>query len=84
MCTGILARGYWGAPGHNAIVTDAAGADWIVYPAVDPVWPLQDEVAFVRRPMLLDRLSWRDGWPFLESGEPSSGLTTKPTVTRDP
>ena len=28
-------RGHWIAPGHNSVVTDAAGQDWIVYHAVD-------------------------------------------------
>ena len=28
-------RGHWIAPGHNSIVTDRAGQDWIVYHAVD-------------------------------------------------
>ena len=77
----ILAAGYWGAPGHNAIVTDDAGADWIVYHAVDPARPLQDGIPFVRRPMLLDRLSYRDGWPFVENGQPSTGLRLRPDVT---
>ena len=28
-------RGRWIAPGHNSIITDAKGQDWIVYHAVD-------------------------------------------------
>ena len=28
-------RGQWIAPGHNSIVTNSAGHDWIVYHAVD-------------------------------------------------
>ena len=26
-------RGYWLAPGHNSVITDAAGQDWLVYHA---------------------------------------------------
>jgi arabinan endo-1,5-alpha-L-arabinosidase len=58
--------GYWFAPGHNSIVTDAAGTDWIVYHAVDTRRPREkptDEVN-TRRVMLIDRIEWRDGWPY--------------------
>lgn len=55
----------WIAPGHNSIVTDRNGQDWIAYHAVD-VNRLRekptDEVN-TRRIMLLDRIEWRDGWP---------------------
>jgi arabinan endo-1,5-alpha-L-arabinosidase len=58
--------GHWFAPGHNSIVTDAAGQDWIVYHAVDTRRPREkptDEVN-TRRVMLIDRIVWRDGWPY--------------------
>lgn len=57
--------GYWFAPGHNSIITDAAGQDWIVYHAVDTRRPREkptDELN-TRRVMLIDRIVWRDGWP---------------------
>jgi arabinan endo-1,5-alpha-L-arabinosidase len=56
---------HWLAPGHNSIVTDAAGTDWIIYHAVDVNRPREkptDEVN-TRRVMLIDRIEWRDGWP---------------------
>lgn len=67
-------RGYWIAPGHNSIVTDAAGQDWIVYHAVDARRPREnaaDEVN-TRRVMLIDRIAWVDGWPTIDgpSAEP--------------
>jgi arabinan endo-1,5-alpha-L-arabinosidase len=71
-----------GAPGHNAVVADDAGADWIVYHAVDPARPLQDEVGFVRRPMLIDRLRYHDGWPVVEGGEPSVDRVARPVIAR--
>jgi arabinan endo-1,5-alpha-L-arabinosidase len=55
----------WLAPGHNSIITDAAGTDWIVYHAVDVRKPREkptDELN-TRRIMLIDRIVWRDGWP---------------------
>jgi arabinan endo-1,5-alpha-L-arabinosidase len=61
----------WIAPGHNSVVTDAAGQDWLVYHAVDVNRPRQkpsDEV-YTRRVMLIDRIAWRDGWPVI--GGPS-------------
>jgi arabinan endo-1,5-alpha-L-arabinosidase len=61
-------RGRWFAPGHNSIVTDAAGQDWIVYHAVDSRHPREkatDEVN-TRRVMLIDRISWIGGWPVID------------------
>jgi len=58
--------GHWFAPGHNSIVTDAAGTDWIVYHAVDTRRPREKTTDDVntRRVMLIDRIVWRDGWPY--------------------
>jgi arabinan endo-1,5-alpha-L-arabinosidase len=60
-------RGKWIAPGHNSIVSDAAGHDWIVYHAVDQRRPREkpaDELNS-RRVMLIDRILWRHGWPVI-------------------
>ena len=68
----------WLAPGHNAIVTDKAGDTWIVYHAIDVNRPRQrqeDEINS-RRIMLIDRIHWRDGWPFV--GTPSEDPQTAP------
>jgi arabinan endo-1,5-alpha-L-arabinosidase len=55
----------WNAPGHNSIVTDTAGRDWIVYHAVDVQRPREkrSDEANTRRIMLIDRIDWRNGWP---------------------
>lgn len=61
-------RGYWVAPGHNSVVTDRAGQDWIVYHAVDARRPREtpkDELN-TRRIMLIDRIRWIDGWPQID------------------
>jgi arabinan endo-1,5-alpha-L-arabinosidase len=61
----------WLAPGHNSIVTDKAGREWILYHAIDVNRPRQrqeDEINS-RRILLIDRIQWRDGWPFV--GTPS-------------
>src|SRR5829696_8074934 len=77
-------RGNWIAPGHNSAIADAAGNWWILYHAVDAARPraaATDEVN-TRRVMLLDRLEWRDGWPYVVDGGPSTGSRSGP-VTRD-
>ena len=59
----------WIGTGHNAVVTDLAGQDWIVYHALDRNDPYLDGVAGVtERPMLIDRLDWVDGWPTARAG----------------
>jgi len=62
----ILQRfGNWNAPGHNSVITDRRGRDWIVYHAVDvrrPRTKPTDDVN-TRRVMLVDRIDWSSGWP---------------------
>jgi arabinan endo-1,5-alpha-L-arabinosidase len=70
----------WLAPGHNSIVTDKAGEAWAVYHAIDVNCPRQrqeDEINS-RRILLIDRIEWRDGWPFVgtPSDEPRSAPLT--------
>lgn len=71
-------RGYWVAPGHNSVVTDEAGQDWIVYHAVDARHPREratDELN-TRRVMLIDRIRWINGWPSIDG--PSAGPEAAP------
>jgi arabinan endo-1,5-alpha-L-arabinosidase len=59
----------WVGTGHNAIATDLAGQDWIVYHAIDREDPYLDEPFGINeRPMLIDRLDWIDGWPTVRAG----------------
>lgn len=70
----------WLAPGHNSIVTDKAGQTWIIYHAIDVNRPRQrqeDEINS-RRILLIDRILWRDGWPFV--GTPSEGTQLAPVT----
>ena len=73
-------RGAWVAPGHNSVVRDARGDDWIVYHAVDSRRPRSKPTDDVntRRVMLIDRLLYRDGWPRVEGGGPSAGPRARP------
>ncbi len=63
----------WVGTGHNAIATDAAGQDWLVYHAIDRHQPyLNEPFGINRRPMLIDRLNWIGGWPTVRNGRGAS------------
>ncbi|MET9395703.1 family 43 glycosylhydrolase [Streptomyces sp. NPDC006624] len=73
----------WVGTGHNAMVTDLAGQDWIVYHAIDRRNPYLDEPYGInRRPMLIDRLDWVDGWPAVRGGRGASDGPQPAPVTR--
>lgn len=64
---------WWNAPGHNSVIADNAGTDWILYHAMR---------AAPRRLMLLDRVVWRDGWPRIEGDQPSVSRQSPPELRR--
>jgi arabinan endo-1,5-alpha-L-arabinosidase len=76
----------WVAPGHNSVLTDAAGQDWIAYHAINVARPYLETAVdgdrAVRRVMLIDRLTWRDGWPRVEGGTPSASARPAPRIKR--
>lgn len=57
-------------PGHNAIIQDDAGRDYIVYHAYEngKYW-LQDSP---RRTLMLEPIEWIDGWPTVGDGTPTA------------
>jgi arabinan endo-1,5-alpha-L-arabinosidase len=61
----------WLAPGHNCIVEDKAGQLWMIYHAIDVNRPRQNQQDEInsRRILLMDKIEWKDGWPFI--GTPS-------------
>ncbi len=70
----------WVGPGHNAVATDDAGVDWIVYHAIDPERPTLRSGA-TRRPVLIDRIDWVDGWPVVNGDNgPSREPRSRPTL----
>jgi arabinan endo-1,5-alpha-L-arabinosidase len=74
----LFKSGRWLAPGHNSVVEDKAGDVWIVYHAIDVNRPRQrqeDEINS-RRILLIDKIEWRDGWPFV--GTPSEEPRSAP------
>jgi arabinan endo-1,5-alpha-L-arabinosidase len=64
----------WLAPGHNSVIADDQGADWILYHAIDP------RRAVRARVMLLDRVEYRDGWPRIAGGRPSRSPRRAPAI----
>ncbi len=61
----------WQAPGHNSLITDAHGQDWLLYHAIDRQQPtfdaLSDEQGYSRRVMLLSKVDYdAEGWPVVE------------------
>ncbi|WP_400996563.1 family 43 glycosylhydrolase [Agromyces sp. GXQ0307] len=75
-------------PGHNAIQTDLSGQDWMVYHAIptdDPDFPTVQTRAgnlnLSKRPLMIDRLDWIDGWPVVRAGAgPSSDAQVAPVT----
>ncbi|GAA4166331.1 hypothetical protein GCM10022286_30830 [Gryllotalpicola daejeonensis] len=74
----------WVGPGHNGVVTDLSGQDYLVYHAIDHNVPYLDAVGGVnRRPMLIDRLDWIGGWPVVRAGAgPSDTPQLAPVTSR--
>jgi arabinan endo-1,5-alpha-L-arabinosidase len=72
------------APGHNSVIRDAAGQDWIFYHAIDSKNRLlKNDISGdrdVRRIMLMDRLNYRNGWPMIERSSPSTARQQGPKL----
>jgi len=69
----------WVGSGHNSIVTDFGGQDWVFYHAIDQTDPYLDpssDPAFdEKRHVLMDPLDWIDGWPVVRGGHGPSDET---------
>ena len=77
----ILERGgKWVAPGHNSVIRDRRGTDWMVYHAVDSTRPRSKPADDVnsRRIMLVDPIVWVNGWPRVRGRAPSSAPMPAP------
>jgi arabinan endo-1,5-alpha-L-arabinosidase len=70
----------WIGPGHNAVITDSAGTDWMIYHAIDVNKPYFAG-SWTRRPAMIDRLDWIDGWPVVRGGSgPSDSVQAAPAI----
>ncbi len=66
-------NGYAGT-GHNSIVTDDAGQDWLMYHA----WGADHSTG---RVLMMDPIEWRDGWPVVNDGTgPSNAPMDAPVI----
>lgn len=60
----------WVGAGHNAVITDFNGQDWTFYHAVDRNDPYYaGAVGYTKRPVLLDPLDFKHGWPVVRGGD---------------
>lgn len=66
----------WAGPGHNSVVR-TGGHDWIVYHAYEGAHECGEPGG---RSLLIDRISWKMGWPSINNGTPSRGRRTAPVV----
>ena len=64
----VLIHGYgqYVGTGHNSeIVQDAAGNDWMLYHSFIVDGPKG-------RTLMMDRIEWKDGWPYVKASRPAS------------
>ena len=64
----------WLAPGHNSVVTDQKGTDWIMYHAIDPYNKEKGRV------FLMDKITYQNGWPIIKGGSPSNKQLPSPNT----
>lgn len=79
----LAANATWNAPGHHGFFTDDAGQDWLIYHAIDRAnptigGPKKDTAS--RRPLLIDRLIYENGWPRMEPDAPSRAPKPAPVL----
>lgn len=74
----------WVGPGGNVVFADDAGHDYMLYHAVDVKAPyFKGYPGYTRRPVLLDRIDWVDGWPEVRAGRWASD-TPQPAPAAQP
>lgn len=67
----------WIAPGHNSVVQDASGANWMVYHAIDSADRNGGRI------VLIDQIIFQNGWPTVGGGSPSIDSVTAPIIALD-
>lgn len=56
-------------PGHNDVIQDDSGTEWLVYQAYERSNPWVGPIP--RRVLMLDPVRWEDDWPTLNTSTPS-------------
>ncbi len=62
-------------PGHNSVITDDEGTDWMLYHAFDTTRP-------GARMLMIDRINYVNGWPSMTNRIPSSTPKPGPVIRR--
>lgn len=76
---------HWDSPGHNCIINDAAGDEWIVYHAVDTKDRFIAGTNIFLRKMCMDKIIYtEDGWPYVENFSPSYTIQKGPATIKKP
>ncbi len=69
----------WDSPGHNSIIEDANGNEWMIYHAVDTQDRYIPNTDRFQRKMCMDRIHYTDdGWPIIINRSPSSTIQAGP------
>ncbi|MEX2592758.1 MAG: glycoside hydrolase family 43 protein [Anditalea sp.] len=55
-------NGKWLATGHNSVIMDSTGQDWMAYHVIDSTDKEKGRV------MLMDKIIWNNGWPQIIKG----------------
>ncbi len=83
----LEANSVWTAPGHNAILTDPSGQDWIFYHAMNAKNLGHNDVVpndgYYPRVLLMDPVTYLDGWPQILGDSPSYDKQSGPGVAVD-
>ncbi|MFP5115929.1 family 43 glycosylhydrolase [Bacillaceae bacterium C204] len=66
-------------PGHNAVIKDGNGTDWMVYHAYEKEKPWMKSGA-PRRVLMIDPIIWKNGWPSINNMEPGEEKQRVPKV----
>ncbi len=72
---------YWDSPGHNCIIHDAVGDEWMIYHAVDTKDRFIAGTDIFLRKMCMDRILYTDdGWPYVKNFSPSFTSQKGPVI----
>jgi arabinan endo-1,5-alpha-L-arabinosidase len=72
---------HWDSPGHNSVIPDGAGNEWMIYHAVDTTDRFIPGTSRLLRKMCMDRILYtKEGWPYVENYSPSFTQKVGPAI----
>jgi arabinan endo-1,5-alpha-L-arabinosidase len=78
----LMGNSFFAGPGHNSVITDDAGNDYIVYHAFNTKEP-GNYGNSPRRSLMIDLLEWdENGWPFVFGLMPSNKEVIAPVINQ--